>query len=258
MSVFMTNVVLVVLVVIVVILAMTTWTATRARNAAAERARVNIERVSALSAEVDALRLDGIKASGQLGALYGERNAVIAAVEERLGVPRCGDSHSQRLAPSSPPAAAHVRQCRVDQRGQSFSRNSRLMTTTHPPTSITPARATDPSTSHDAAEHAATNPAHAPTAPLSESERAVLDAFVLFGAMTDEVLLQSYHRWRMHNNWPRQSDSGLRTRRKTLVTKGYLAEHDRALNSAGRKVMSHRALVATTPKPSKPTPRGAP
>lgn len=111
------------------------------------------------------------------------------------------------------------------------------------------ARATDPQTSHDAAAHAATLPQHHATpAALTEAERAVLDAFVVFGAMIDEVLVEAYRRWRSHNNWPAQSDSGIRSRRKALIVKGYLAVDGHDTNEAGRKCMKHRALVTTTPK----------
>lgn len=66
------------------------------------------------------------------------------------------------------------------------------------------ARATDPQTSHNAAESV-----HS----LNERRAAVLDVLQRYGPMTDQEIANAYE-------GPDQSPSGLRTRRKELVDMG--------------------------------------
>jgi hypothetical protein len=69
---------------------------------------------------------------------------------------------------------------------------------------------------------AALVPGHA--IPLRARQQAVLNAFVLLRHLTDEELCEHYHAWTRANpdGYPRQSDSGLRTRRAELVALGLL------------------------------------
>ena len=76
------------------------------------------------------------------------------------------------------------------------------------------ARNTDPETSHEAA---------ASVKPLWSARGAVLRMFVLFGPMCDKKLIERYG----HGQdllTPRQSDSGIRSRRAELVRSGYLID----------------------------------
>lgn len=84
------------------------------------------------------------------------------------------------------------------------------------------ARGTDPQTSHRAAKRAA--------GELTRKQQAVLDCFRYMEAlnapyghmmgrfrMTDPQLIGKYNSFREKQNWPAQSDSGIRTRRHELV-----------------------------------------
>lgn len=98
------------------------------------------------------------------------------------------------------------------------------------------ARATDPGTSWEAAES---------IDGLTERRRAVLDCLRLLGPMTDTALISAYSRHEDLKDWPPQSVSGLRTRRKELV--------DRKLvfDSGEKEVLptGRRAIVWTTQQP---------
>jgi hypothetical protein len=76
--------------------------------------------------------------------------------------------------------------------------------------SVAKARATDPQTSHDAADS---------LGDLRESEREVYELFQTYGPMTDLQLVQ-YARM----NDSKQSDSGLRTRRSELVEARFIRD----------------------------------
>lgn len=97
------------------------------------------------------------------------------------------------------------------------------------------ARATDPGTSHAAARS---------VGDLRETQAAVLALFDRLGPMTDEVAAAMYEtaaqggiaEMRDLLPIPRQSPSGLRTRRDELVNLGYLMDTgDRQSLSTGRK-----------------------
>jgi hypothetical protein len=73
------------------------------------------------------------------------------------------------------------------------------------------ARATDPESSHEAAEQARQK--------LRSSQDAVLRVFKLYGAMSDEMLVRVYESLmkKEPSIFPQQTPSGLRTRRHELV-----------------------------------------
>lgn len=75
------------------------------------------------------------------------------------------------------------------------------------------ARFGDPETSHQAADSI-----DAPT--LRDSQAAVLFVLAYNGPMTDTELIDAYLAWAEQGTLPRQSPSGIRTRRKELVTRG--------------------------------------
>lgn len=84
------------------------------------------------------------------------------------------------------------------------------------------ARRTDPRTSHEAGEKAMRD--------LTAKQRAVLRVFVAMEALTDEEVAAYYV-------GPKQSPSGLRTRRAELVKLGYLKDSGRrTLNALGNNV----------------------
>lgn len=85
------------------------------------------------------------------------------------------------------------------------------------------ARSTDPATSHAAAGS---------VGDLRESQRAVLACFLQHGPMHDEKLEVRY------SQQPRQSESGLRTRRRELVDLGLLRDSgSTSLTVHGRKTV---------------------
>lgn len=75
------------------------------------------------------------------------------------------------------------------------------------------ARTSDPITSHEAAASIAPE-------DLRPRLAAVLNLLAAFGPMTDELLARHY---RNYPNLPKQSPSGLRTRRSELVELGLVA-----------------------------------
>jgi hypothetical protein len=94
---------------------------------------------------------------------------------------------------------------------------------------IAHARRTDPQTSHDAAR-SVTN--------LRPRQVAVLDLVLLLCPVTDPDLVEAYQtRSRIDpDRYPRQSESGIRTRRSELVTLGYVEDSThRATLPTGRK-----------------------
>ena len=89
-------------------------------------------------------------------------------------------------------------------------------------TSTRPARArtNDPVTSHAAAASISPD-------SLRLSQRSVLTCLRLLGTGTDEAIASAYHVGWQPYNWPRQSASGLRTRRAELVTANFVVDTGR-------------------------------
>lgn len=111
------------------------------------------------------------------------------------------------------------------------------------------ARSTDPATSSAAA---------ASVTDLTGKQRAVLSVFYRHGGMHDEDLLLAYD---VTPNVPRQTDSGLRTRRRELVDGGLLEDSGRkAKTEAGRPSIvwqitdAGRRALGSTPGPSNEIP----
>lgn len=75
-------------------------------------------------------------------------------------------------------------------------------------------RNTDPQTSRAAA---------ASVKGMTDKRKAVLALFKAKRSMTDEEMVSEYIRNRFKNEWPDQSESGLRTRRSELVALGLIA-----------------------------------
>lgn len=99
------------------------------------------------------------------------------------------------------------------------------------------ARRTDPQTSHEAARSIRSD-------KLRRSQEAVLDVLMnLGGSATDVELIERYAEVAQH--WvpmPRQSDSGIRTRRSELVTAGRVIDSgERAILPSGRKAIIWKA-----------------
>lgn len=87
------------------------------------------------------------------------------------------------------------------------------------------ARATDRSTSHEAA---------ASVTNITEKQRAVLACLATFGreGAADVELVERYKRLRWEKQWPPLTDSSIRTRRSELV--------DKKLNEIGEKRIGRR------------------
>jgi hypothetical protein len=79
------------------------------------------------------------------------------------------------------------------------------------------ARTTDPWTSHAAARSI-------PPDKLRASQRAVHECFMTYGPMWHDDLVETYEKRRDWKGWPRQSESGLRTRTKELRDAGYIED----------------------------------
>lgn len=91
------------------------------------------------------------------------------------------------------------------------------------------ARRTDPLTSHQAA--ASIGPTE-----LRESQKAVLRIIAAMSIGTDDAIASEYERHRERWGLPRQSPSGLRTRRKELVAFGLVEDSGkRAALVSGRQ-----------------------
>ncbi len=88
------------------------------------------------------------------------------------------------------------------------------------------ARNTDPDTSHEAA---------ASVNRITDKQQAVLNMFLNHGPMTDQQLQTIYN----DTNWGlQQSESGLRTRRSELVTKGWVEDSgERTVLPSGRRAI---------------------
>lgn len=88
------------------------------------------------------------------------------------------------------------------------------------------ARRGDPETSHEAAES---------LTDLGEKQWSVLVLMRVIGDATDAEIAERYA---IHRTLPDQSASGLRTRRKELVDRGYVADTGRrARLSSGRRAI---------------------
>lgn len=98
-----------------------------------------------------------------------------------------------------------------------------------PPPARAHARRTDPQTSHDAATS---------LGDLRESQRSVLYVLRKFGPSTDERLVENYQAGAALGRVPRQSESGIRTRRKELTEAGLVRDSgDRAILRSGRSAI---------------------
>jgi hypothetical protein len=95
------------------------------------------------------------------------------------------------------------------------------------------ARATDPETSHEAAE--SLKPKR-----LRDSQRAVFDLFAMYGAMTDQMLQRAAVIEKVG-----QSPSWIRTRRKELVDAGMIVDTGRK-----QKTKSGRRAIVWDLKPA--------
>lgn len=96
------------------------------------------------------------------------------------------------------------------------------------------ARRTDPETSHLAAA----------TVETVTTADAVLMAFILHGPMADFELEDYYGEVYRLYKWPRQSPSGIRSRRSELVTGGMLFDTGRRIPTPSGRL----AIVWTAPK----------
>jgi hypothetical protein len=76
---------------------------------------------------------------------------------------------------------------------------------------------------------------------MRASQAAVLDAIKRLGPLTDEELGQVYRQHSEGHGWPRQSESGLRTRRKELVTAGLVEASGHQQTLSGRKAALWKA-----------------
>lgn len=94
------------------------------------------------------------------------------------------------------------------------------------------ARTTDPHTSHDAAQSISRD-------QLRASQTAVLRVLREYGPTSDYMLAENYDTARhMGYDLPRQSPSGLRTRRKELVAAGFVVDSgERVTLPSGRKAI---------------------
>jgi hypothetical protein len=91
------------------------------------------------------------------------------------------------------------------------------------------ARTTDPATSHDAA---------ASVNNVTKTQNRILD--LLATPMTDQKLVEEYQWWSVGNTdyVPAASESGIRSRRAELVSKGLVVDTgDRTLLRSGRRAI---------------------
>jgi len=103
--------------------------------------------------------------------------------------------------------------------------------------SLTPPRArrTDPETSHDAAASVA--PTQRP------SQAAVLYVLRTNGPITDTGLIGVYQLYARADVLPQQSESGIRTRRKELVTAGLVRAAGRVTLPSGRAAITWECVA---------------
>lgn len=91
------------------------------------------------------------------------------------------------------------------------------------------ARRADPATSHDAARSIQGD-------RLRDSQEAILALLRRFGPMCDTELLDTYQRYAASSDYPRQSPSGIRSRRHELVNAGRVVDTgERMKLSPGRQ-----------------------
>lgn len=98
------------------------------------------------------------------------------------------------------------------------------------------ARRSDPATSHMAA---------ASVGGIRKSLHAVFECLRLYGPMTDEELVGTYDRHYVEHDWPQQSLSGIRSRRKELTRLDPPLAHDtqqKRTLASGRKAIVWSAL----------------
>lgn len=103
---------------------------------------------------------------------------------------------------------------------------------------LAPVRRTDPETSREAAESMDDRLTKAQNAVLS-----LLTTFAGMAPMSDEHIADWYRSYiAIHPQAPRQSASGLRTRRAELVAQGKIVHGGFGINSTGRRVRLWRAV----------------
>lgn len=155
---------------------------------------------------------------------------------ERLTRPPAGASREQHVEFASAIAAAFKR-LGVEPGDEFFV--STLGGVAH-------ARSGDPTTSHAAA---------ASVDDLRCSQRAVLAVFTRFGdEMTDEELIARYDRLVLGGEAPRQSPSGIRSRRAELVGGGHLVDTKRTTKlRSGRKAVLWALPSAVEPETGRET-----
>jgi hypothetical protein len=98
------------------------------------------------------------------------------------------------------------------------------------------ARRNDPETSHEAA-------ASIDADTLRDSQRAVLRVLTESGPLTDEEIVGYYCSWLNVTRLPRQSDSGIRTRRKELERLGKVQPDGTKKTASGRNAIVWRAAA---------------
>lgn len=103
------------------------------------------------------------------------------------------------------------------------------------------ARSTDPDTSHEAADDVLS---------LTERRKAILATLSAHGPLTDAELAFAYGVGTRIMGFPRQSESGLRTRRSELAKAGLVIQSGHAVNESGRRV----TVWASADQPVVPTP----
>ena len=79
------------------------------------------------------------------------------------------------------------------------------------------ARNSDPDTSHAAAESISSE-------RIRKSQSAVLSCLKQQGPRHDALLISDYEAQQAEQGWPKQSPSGIRTRRSELVARGFVAD----------------------------------
>lgn len=73
---------------------------------------------------------------------------------------------------------------------------------------------------------------------VRKTQQAVFDVFAKFGSLSDEHMVDIYESNYRFQGWPRQSPSGLRTRRKELTRIGSLVDTGlRVSTSSGRSAI---------------------